>query len=277
MTSVLASLIDILTAGIVDAIAGAMVVLFSVFIVPRRLWRLHGAHRPGGLKIVVSYREPEETSAYALPVTGIGQLLAVGALASSLVRSYGWRWREPFTIKPGNGPVDPSNLSGNLILLGGTSRNEVTRAALNRCGEAIGVKQEFKDAELYGDRLFLREEDGSWTAFGGTPPSAEGEQGQIREDYALILRMRNPWDGDPRKQCVIFSGVHTYGTAAAASYFVRQWWKPAWWRRAGIVALIRVKVDDGHVVGTERVLLRRLTREQTRLFADPTDVALKQP
>jgi hypothetical protein len=253
-------LADFVLEQVLGVLLGVMATLVSVFVIPRQLWRLHDAHQPRALKIVASFREPEKTPAYRLPVTGVGQLRAVGALAPSLVRSYGWRWKESVAIVSGSGPMGVPQLAGNLILLGGTSRNEVTRRLLEKHGDRIGIRQEFGDTELYGDRLFFREDGGSWRAFGGTPAPLDGDgSGQITEDYALILRMPNPWDSGGRAQCVVFSGVHTFGTAAAATHFVRQWWKPRWWRRAGVAALIRVEVEDGHVIGTKEIEFRRLT------------------
>jgi hypothetical protein len=93
--------------------------LLSVLVLSRRLWRLKGARHVAALKIFVSHREPEKTRAYPLPVTGVGQLLAVAAMTPSLVRTYGWRWREPLTIRPGVEETPVDDLRGNVILLRG--------------------------------------------------------------------------------------------------------------------------------------------------------------
>jgi len=257
-------LVDVGLGRIADALVGAAIVLVSVFVVPRQLWRLHGAQRSSPPRIVVSYRKPEETSAYPLPVTGKGQLDAVGALAPSLVRAYGWRWRQPLTIVPGAEGTEPRDLGGNLILLGGPMRNEATRMLFARCGERLGVRQEPYDEEVYGDRLLIRDDDGGWQTFGGTPRARDGTRGKVTEDYGLVVRMPNPWDDDRRKQCLVFSGVHTYGTGAAAAYFVKQWRKPAWWARHGVLALVRVEVDSDHVVEIEELLFRRLGDRRRR-------------
>jgi len=252
--SVLGPVVEVVVA--VDAVV-ATVGLLSILVLSRKLWRLRGARHPSALKIFVSHREPEKTRAYPLPVTGVGQLLAVAAMTPSLVRTYGWRWKEPFTIRPGTARP-ASDLGGNLILLGGVSRNKVTEKFLERCGEEIGVGQRYGDPDLYGDRILWRHDDDSWECIGGTPRPADGGHGEIRIDHALVLRMPNPWDDDPRKQCVVFAGVHTYGTGAAAAYFVRQWWKPLWWHRQGVAAVIEVEVVDGHALRSKRIRFRRL-------------------
>lgn len=243
----------------VDALV-ATIGLLSVLVLSRKLWRLSGARRSDALKIFVSHREPEKTRAYPLPVTGVGQLLAVAAMTPSLVRTYGWRWREPFTVRPGTESMRAPDLGGNLILLGGVSRNKVTEKLLAKCGEEIGIGQRYGHPHLYGDRIFWRRDDGSWEGIGGTPRPADNGPGEVTTDYAMILRMPNPWDGDRRRQCVVFAGVHTFATGEAARYFVRQWWKPKWWRRAGVAAVIRVEVVDGHAIHSQRIRFRRLSR-----------------
>lgn len=253
--SSLGTVVEVVIA--IDALV-ATAALLSVLILSRRLWRLKGAQDIAALKIFVSHREPEKTRAYPLPVTGVGQLLAVAAMTPSLVRTYGWRWREPLTIRPGAESTSAADLGGNLILLGGVSRNKVTEKFLEKCGEKVGVQQRHGDLRLYGDRLFWRQSDGSWEGIGGTPPSVGGGPGEVTTDYALILRIPNPWDEDRRKQCVIFAGVHTFGTGEAARYFVRQWWKPAWWHRGGVAALIRVEVVEGHAIRSKRIRFRKL-------------------
>jgi hypothetical protein len=140
--------------------------------------------------------------------------------------------------------------------LGGSSRNAVTRRFLEKRIDILGVRQEHGNPRVSGDRLIVRNSNGGWEAFGGLP--LDGTIREVAEDFALIVRMPNPWDESGRKQCVLFAGVHTYGTAAAARYFVRQWWKPVWWGRAGIMAVLRVEVEDGHVIGSRLIRFRRL-------------------
>jgi hypothetical protein len=185
--SLFASLIHSLLArgsdAVVDATFGAVLTLLSVFVIPRQLWRLRGAHHLSELKILISEREPELTRTYALPVVGLGQVQAIGALAPSLVRAYGWRWRGPLQIRPGLNTVEVPELTGNLIVLGGASRNAVTRRLLDKRQDVLGVRQEHGSSHVGGDRLFLRERDGSWRSYGGMP--VDGTIRQVIEDYSL--------------------------------------------------------------------------------------------
>jgi hypothetical protein len=256
----IASIFDSVLKGgsdaLFDAIGGIVLTLFSVFVIPRQLWRLRGAHRLERLKIFVSARNPELTRTYALPVVGLGQLQAIAAIAASLVRAYGWRWRDPLPVRAGDDTVTASDLAGNIVALGGASKNAVTRRLLKRRGDALGLRQEHRDSELAGDRIFLRRRDGSWRPYGGMAVT-DGVQ-DVAEDYAVIVRLPNPWVESRGRQCLVFAGVYTFGTGAAARYFVRQWWKPMWWWPPGVVAVLRLEIEDGQVIQIERVAFRWL-------------------
>jgi hypothetical protein len=240
---------------LVQSVLAVAITLFSVFVMPRRLWRLHGVRRPEDVKLLVSQRVPERMRSHALPVVGMGQLQAVGALAPSLVRSYGWRWRGPLSIRPGLPKLEARDLAENLILVGGASHNDVTRRFLEKSVDILGVEQRI-NPHVSGDCLSVRDVNGDWKSFEGRP--LDGTIGEITETFALIARMPNPWDERGRTQCVLLAGVHTYGTGAAASYFVRQWWKPAWRGRSGVRAILHVTVEDGHPVRSRVIDFQRL-------------------
>jgi hypothetical protein len=141
--------------------------------------------------------------------------------------------------------------------MGGPSRNEATRKLLVKCSERLGVKQEHGHPTISGDRISLRMPDSSWRSFGGL--QIDGSLQQVKKDYALILRVANPWSSE-RGRCLVFSGVHTYGTAAAAQYFVQQQWKPKWWTRQEVMCLLEIEFDEGCVTGINEIEFRRIKR-----------------
>jgi hypothetical protein len=179
LASFVGALGDAAAVEVIDVIAFVLFVLLLAVLPPRRLWRLHRARTPEAVKFILSGREPEPTIAYDLPVTGVGQVLALGALTPSLVRSYGLRWKGSLTILPGRRKPDSLHLRGNLIVLGGQHGNEVTAEILDRHGAAIGVEQRYvKDPGEFGDILRVGQRDGSERQFGGTPqPVAGGRRG----------------------------------------------------------------------------------------------------
>lgn len=215
----------------------------------RRLWRLGHPQRDRlQIRIYVSVRTPEDTGHYLLPVVGLGQVLAIGAIAPSLARGYRRLGSRLPSIVPAT-DVSARDLTGNVLLLGGASHNSATRRLLERCEPSLGIRQIYGDANIAGDRLFIRQADQSWRALGGKP--RDTGVGPITDDYALIIRTRNPWDNDRASTCVLFAGVHTYGTAAAAQYFAQQWWKPRWWFKREILMVIKVAVEDDHIIRIE--------------------------
>jgi hypothetical protein len=246
------------------AVSGVVLFVFS----PRRLWRFPHAGDRGELKLLVSQRSPEATRSYDLPVTGMGQLRAILAIAPSLVQAYGRRWRESLTVEAAEEPINPSHLRGNLISLGGVSRNAVTEELLDEYGEAAGVRQVASESAIRGDLLEVRGKDGEWRVLGGTKAREHGGPGKVDVDYGLILSVPNPWDGEARR-CVVFAGVHTYGTEAAAAYFARHSRDPRWLFGYGLVGVVKVKVKNGFIVpGSfekehfERICKRRLNAKR---------------
>jgi hypothetical protein len=217
----------------------------------------------------LSHRGSEPTKSYDLPLTGAGQVLALGAVAPSIARSYGWRWRwrESFTIVAAEKAPEHLPLGGNLIVLGGEWRNSVTKEIVDCLGSSIGVWQGHLDQpNRFGDILIVRQHDGEDKDFGGTPENSGGSR-QLEKDFGLILRMPNPYDENRRNQCLIFAGVHTYGTAGAAMHFAKRRWDPRWWNwwRAGIVAVVEVEIRHGRVVHTKLAMpIRRLTTEEVK-------------
>lgn len=227
-------------------------------LLPRLLWQLGGAREQAQVKLYASHREPVLTRAQALPVVGVGQVQALAAILPSLVRVYGWRWRQPIALRPADATIAAPDLTGNVIMLGGQSRNGATRKLLTELGHELGVQQRHGAPSVSGDCIRFRDGDGSWSDWlGGL--EIDGTSKTVTEDYGLIMRVPNPWDQDEsRRTCLVFAGVHTYGTFAAAQHFVRQWWKPMWWTRQGVIALVRVEVRDQHVTATERIFFRRV-------------------
>jgi hypothetical protein len=240
--------------------ADALLALFvytATFLPQRLLWRMHDVKRARDVSIYISFRRhQEETRVHRVPVVGLGQVGALACVLPSLTRAYWRRSHDVPRILPAQPSLLVSHLTGNIVMIGGQSSNEATRRLLERCEPVLGVRQQHGDSRVSGDRLFFRATDGSWAAIGGVP--VDGTLHHIEEDYGLIVRIPNPWDPDRKSQCVLLCGVMTYGTAAAAQYFVKQKWKPTWWSRRGIMALVRAEIDDGHIVNIQRLHFRRL-------------------
>jgi hypothetical protein len=250
------SFVEGISTNLVAAGLLAVLAYIASFWPQRLLWQMHNVRRPRDMTIYISFREPEQTRGYGMPVVGLGQVAALTYIIPSLTRAYWRRSRDLPQIVPGHESISIGQLTGNTVMIGGASRNEATKRLLERCEATLGVRQRHGDPQISGDRIFLRMADGSWEALGGTP--VDGAPHAIEEDYGLIIRIPNPWDVDRKNKCVILCGVHTYGTAAAAHYFIRQRWKPTWWGKRGVMAIVRAEINKGHIVGIHKARFRRL-------------------
>jgi hypothetical protein len=218
---------------------------------------MRGVRRATDLAVYISFRRrPEETSVHRVPVVGLGQIGALACVIPSITRAYLRHNKDLPRILAAPPTLAMSQLLGNVVMIGGQSSNEATRRLLEHYEAILGVRQRHGDPQVSGDRFFFRSADGSWEPIGGVP--IDGTLHEIVEDYGLIVRVPNPWDPDRKTKCLLFCGVMTYGTAAAAQYFVQQRWKPTWWTTRGLLILVRAKIYDGHIAGIDRVLCRRL-------------------
>jgi hypothetical protein len=233
-----------LLANFIWALIGVAGVLVwrSVFnIMPaRRLWRFKN---PEKLIICATASTKEYTGKYYRPSTGIGQLRALAILMSSLNTAYKG-------IKIKNIVMSDEALSdrveNDIIILGGPKTNHLTRKLLDCIQEQPLVDEN----EQYIEWKIAGEE-------GKFPENPESE-GQIHRDYGLIIRMKNPFSSDGSTVC-LFSGHHTYGVIAAASYFINHYGSivQSLKTASNLIAVIECDVIDNYPV---RI---RLKREKT--------------
>ena len=98
-------------------------------------------------------------------------------------------------------------INSNLVLLGGPIHNHITRRVL----PALNAPFQFDDHTL------VNTQDGQrWS------PSINdaGGRERIAEDYALIVKTRNPFDR--RKTVLVVAGCRTHGVLAGARALIRE-------------------------------------------------------
>lgn len=167
----------------------------------RGLWQFAATQKLREVKLYASHREPERTRAQDLPVIGIGQVHAIAAVAPSLDRAYGLFQHDFLAMRPASFDIDAADLTGNVIIMGGQSRNGATRKLLAEV--ELGIEQTNGTPGISGDRFRVRRANGSWSRWlGGIP--VDGEVHEIKEDYGFIVRIANPWDGKQRRHLYCF-------------------------------------------------------------------------
>ena len=197
----------------------------------RRLWRLS---KPTDLIVCAATSAIVDTGEYPRPATGIGQLRALVLVAISLRRAY-----SAFNLRHvllSNEPLQ-TRIENDLILLGGPETNAVT----------LRFMKELKDRKIVWQENHVQ----YWLA-----ESADAtltpivESRQVKVDFGLIVRMRNPFSRENRT-VTIFSGTHTYGTSAAARYFTENLYHRIRFRpwdrfRGSFATIVRCEVVDGY-------------------------------
>jgi hypothetical protein len=197
----------------------------------RRMWR----YAPGGdITVVAASTAVIDTGKYSRPTTGVGQIRALALLAPCLVRAYRQVDLEQIRLAseaPGR------ELEHDLLVLGGAKNNRVTRQLLERIP---GLP--FSAA---GDVIAWEGVD-----FEGT---TDGRG--VTHDYGYVVRARNPFAADRR--VVLIAGSHTYGTVAAARWFVEHGSERD--LPADVAVLVEADVhEDGHVTVPRDVRMKEL-------------------
>lgn len=213
----------------------------------RRAWRL--AKREPTVAFV-SNSTAKETREYLLMATGIGQVQALSHLTPFFMSAFP-RASPPPRVRLSS-QWTPEHLHENLILLGGPSRNAVTKKFFDRLGGHFPVRQAHDPERATGDRIFWPDNPEE-----GLVGVSEG--GRITQDYGLIVRVPSVFNED--RMCLLFSGTRTHGTAAAAQFFAenaRRWF---FYGRAGFAALVTAQIEEDHVTSV------RLARPILRLKA----------
>jgi hypothetical protein len=192
----------------------------------RWLWQLRD---PKTARIFVADSTTTDTGEYVRPATGIGQVRALAALAPSLARAYP---EIDFDRTLMASECTGEMLESDLVVLGGPKNNQVSRDLLAALGDRCPARQE-------GSQIIWSDGSGKQRAYSGIV-----EQGDVKRDVGLVIQCPNPLNKN--RTLILVSGSHTYGTVAAARYFVQRG-RTLPDRRNGSVALVEADVRHGHV------------------------------
>lgn len=209
-----------LLAGVLLAAAAVVFSRLGFILSRRRLWRLSDPER---VAVCVSESVVVQTGKYRRPATGIGQLRALAVIAPSLQRAY--RKLDLSDVRLSTDPLF-EHLEVDLISLGGSKNNQVTRDILSCLQKQDGLPIT---------------SDGSTIGCGGQIFEAEIDDDGVVMDYGFVVRARNPFNS--HRRVVVIAGASTYGTAAAARYFVER----CLWRQGDFFAVVSAPVRQRHV------------------------------
>ena len=234
LASVLGSLsIDLLAAFLVVALSAVATHLLQL-LPSRRLWRLSGRSK---LVICAAQSTTSETGKYIRPATGIGQLRALATIAPSLSRAYGSLSEASIVL--------PSTMHGSyheldIVSLGSSKNNRVTADILRSLADQ-GMPVPYSEASTL-----------LWPARSSIRYEAETIEGEVVRDYGIVLRAVSPYR--PDRTVVILAGASTFGTAAAARYFVES----CTFVRGNFAAIVSAVVRDAYVLAPVLVEMMRL-------------------
>lgn len=203
---------------------------------------------------------PAEVS-YVRSATGVGQVRALAAIAPSLRVAY--RRLDLEKIR-----MASEGLGGDqkcdVISLGGVKNSpKVTGAILNELSRRFELR-----GSSHEDWLAWVDDDGQklcYEAEGQSYEKKDPDTGEltndreIRHDFGLIVKAPNPWN--PKSTVIVFAGASTYGTTAAANFFVSQ---RRWSRPKHFEALVEVGVAAGHSGEPECLHLESLKRRSAK-------------
>jgi hypothetical protein len=180
---------------------------FRIALPSRRIWKIA---EPKELVICAANSTVTDTGEYMRPATGIGQVRAMALVVASLNRTYGKLDYKKIFLSTDQLNED---IESNLILLGGAKNNQLTARYLE-------LLKEFQPALNNGSEIIWRKKlDNKWSADDADKFQGETVQGTVATDYGLAIRTRNPFTEKPRT-AILFAGSHTYGTIAAAKFFI---------------------------------------------------------
>jgi hypothetical protein len=135
----------------------------------------------------------------------------------------------------------------DLISLGGAKNNEVTKDILECLREKIGLPGGSQGSTI------------TWSGQDGLIAyEAETEDGAVKTDYGLIVRARSPFRSG--RSVVVLAGASTFGTTAAARFFVEHCRSV----RGPFVAIVKAPVRDRHALEPQQVVLARYHEKDGR-------------
>lgn len=226
---------ELLTA-IPVSIMGSIVIATLSFVVTKIYWRI-GSRRLWRISnyetvlIVTSLSVKTDTGTYSRPATGLGQVRALATIAPSLTRAGSdAAWQN--LLVPSQ--CDGSDLEHDLILLGGPKNNSITEKYLEMLNHKVLPAQ-------FGSEIILPD---------GQRLEGRVFNDEVVEDYGLILSTPNPYSSNTRT--VLFSGSHTFGTAAAAYWWTRNI-RPRVFHDFVYAEVVRCRVLNNHIGGLASV------------------------
>ncbi len=112
--------------------------------------------------------------------------------------------KDGFIIKESNDFIIPKfSLNQNLIVLGSPHANLVCKKIMTKCDPP------FRFIVENGEK-YIETENGSYL-----PTNDKKSSNEIEEDYGILLRITNPFDGNRKNKILILAGNHGFGTEAA--------------------------------------------------------------
>lgn len=209
---------------------------FTVRLPRRRLWRIAD---PAKLTVCVSDSTNTNTGVYHRPSTGIGQVRAMALAINSLNAAYHKHLDVGHILLSTDHMHD--RMDNDLLILGGLKTNRVAAEFFKAIGNEQPATQE-KTVITWR----VKQQNGQRIDDGAIEYNGYAVNRKVAQDYGLILRMQSPFTAKDRT-VILFSGSHTYGTAAAAKYFtenkgLRHLLKR---KQKNLVALVRTQVIDG--------------------------------
>jgi len=162
----------------------------------RRMW---GLAKPEEAIICVSTSSVDD-GGYKMYATGSGQLKAITHIVTSLNKAY-----KEFDYKNILFSREPmgDEIENDIILLGGPKNNQITKLFFEKLNLKEIVSQE-ADSTIW------------WK---GESYKGKIENGKVKNDYGIIIKMSNPFSKGKNTKILLFSGSRTFGTIAAATYF----------------------------------------------------------
>lgn len=201
----------------------------------KRLWRLKESKK---LVICVStstWIETEKYSYSAVPATGIGQVRALALIVTSLNKVYkNLNLRDVLLSEE----KIQTKIENDVILLGGPENNKITREFLDEI-QRLSIVDQANQVITWK----VGENEERFMPY--------IENGEIKRDYGLIIRMENPLSS-LKRAIFLFSGTTTWGTIAAARFFTEKMYKSAIGGlkiRKNLALIVSCKVKDGWPIG----------------------------
>jgi hypothetical protein len=237
----------------ISALVGALVVsvfyFFQVRLPKRRLWRLAN---PKNLVACASNAAIMDTGVYLRPATGIGEVRAIILVVESLGRAYTGKLDIKNMLLPSDDMLR-QRYENDLLLIGGPKHNKITASFLSLAeARQLLPFQQTPDAIIWKCNKIA----GKWVDDGAVTYTSKVENKNIIQDYGIVVRMQSPFTSNKRT-VILLSGIHTYGTIAAAKFFTEDMQKGWLWffrlRKRNVAALVRTHIIDDYTANVELI------------------------